>query len=268
MIKFNRGFFPVIIKGLVRPIIKFSLRYGISLQDLINAEKSVFVEEAVKFIKKSEEKINISKVSVLTGINRKEVDNLMKKNSKKEHKQKSGILNNVIGYWLTNKNFLTSQGKPKILTKGWDGTFSKLVHCVSSDLSPATILNELIRINAVVTTKQGLKLIVNSYNTIDDLPQTFDYLNDDINNLIMAVEENILADQPQNIHATTEFTNIPDKKIEDIRTWLLKEGEKFHSRVLKYLSKFDKDINKKQQQAKGKNTVVFSTFSRIYKNKD
>ena len=246
------------LRHLLRPVVKFCLRRSLSIQDLVEMAKTVFIEIAVEELKKRNKKINTSKLSVMTGLRRREVDRFYKE--KPVANDRTSIITKVIGKWSQNNKFSTKKGRARVLTyEGDNSQFSKLVRSISNDIKPGTVLSELERLAAIEKTSRGLKLIIDAYVPKNDPEEGYNLLAMDAEDLALAVEENIFdAPKIPNLHGTTEYDNIPSRHVPALKKWLLFEGSKFHQKVRAHIAKLDKNTN-----SKGNFRVVFGSFSRI-----
>lgn len=229
---------------LLRPLVRFWLNRSQSFQDFAETAKMVFVEVAEAEMKKSTDKVNPSRISVTTGINRAEVVRFFHKDKTPIEKAPS-VLGRVIGQWEQNKRFLTKTGRPKYLSyKGEASEFHSLVYSISAHLNPGTILFELERIGAVNKTEQSVKLESAHLSTANDPRATLEIVAGDMQSLLDAVLENIdrHKEKVKNHHHRTEYDNIYFKDIPAIRDWLWREGKLFHKRARDFISQFDKDV--------------------------
>lgn len=90
----------------------------------------------------------------------------------------------------------------------------------------------------------------------------------DASDLIASVSENVLSDpQIPNLHGKTEFDNVSPAEAASLRQWMLEEGTAFHKRVAKYLSQFDRDVNRRAS-AEGEGVrVAICSFSLVEETK-
>lgn len=257
----DRNLSRTLLMHVLRGAVKFAMRHGVRLPDFIESAKALFVEVARKDLEQQNAKPNVSKISVMSGVHRKDVQRLME--SRAPAQGQGDLITKIIGMWRTDKRFTTKNGTPRVLTyKSADSEFSKLVSSVSQDVNPGTVFFELSRTEAVTVTRDGLKLLVQSFVPKGDTEAGFKILSADYEDLARCVSENMLEDPsiPQ-LHARTEYDNVRPDSIQEIKQMLLKDGHESHARIRSYLSALDQDINP-DPRFKGKGIrVVFSSFS-------
>lgn len=251
------------LPGLMRPILELCLRHSIKLDELVEVSKRGLVEIAKRDIEAQGDSASGSRISVLTGVHRKDVSRL--DNNQHEVLESRNVSARVVGQWQQDKRFCSKAGKPRVLSaQGKASEFVKLVQSVSVDLNPYTVLYELLRVGAIERTAQGIKLRTRVYLPKGDLPQGFKLLSADLSDMLRAVEENLL-DPPvvPNHHIKTEYDNIPQQHAEKIRNWFYHEGSTFHQKARKFLASFDRDFSKQVAKNDGRLRVALGSFSRI-----
>jgi hypothetical protein len=234
---------------LVRPIARFCLRHSLQSQDLVEAVKIALLHAAEQELKKSNCKQNLSRLSVLTGLQRKDLRRLLA--LPEQSASAKGLLTKVIGAWQYQKPFCAAEGKPRALSlKQGDNQFEALVRGVSSDLNPGTVLFELERSKLVERKGETVHLLNSAYIPQKQLTQGFEMLAEDSQDLLCSVESNLFSlTGAVNLHARTEFDNIHPEAIPVIRRFLFREGRRLHSKVRKLLAKHDQDLHPRRDSS-------------------
>lgn len=251
------------LRAMLKPVMRFCIRYSISIQDVIESVKLTLIEAAREDLEHKNQEVNVSRLSASTGMHRREVMRIYREEESIEEPQ--GLIPRIIGQWQQDRRFTTKAGRARVLTvDGPDSEFKRLVRTVSNDLNPGTVLFELERIGAVERTREGLKLTTRAYIPRGNLTEGMALLGQDVADLIEAASGNILStDEAPNLHATTHYDNIGEHSVEEIREWLNREGSAFHQRARNFLSQFDLDITPSRHSGDGGVRVVIGTFGRI-----
>jgi hypothetical protein len=253
-----------ILIRLLRPIAQLALSSGIQLPEIEQALKLALLDAVSHEIYKSGGTPNVSRLSIASGINRREVSKLWKNHH--PNVNRLPILVRVIGLWQNSSKFINKNGTPRTLTyEGMKSEFFTLVASVSKDINPYTVLSELERAELVVKSKRGLKLTADAYQPTKDLEASLNILTNDQNDLLKAVGQNIFErEKIPNLHLRTEYDNIPETDLPKIRRWLLKEGVLLHRKIRKFLSSYDRDFSKKRAKNSSSSSaarVALSSFS-------
>ena len=230
---------------MLAPITRYCVKHSVKLQDIIETVKISCVSEAKQELAKQEKKVTAAALSAVTGIHRKDVARIFKR--KEPRKQGPSLITRVLGQWQADKRFTTKKGKPKTLSVGSaQSEFNILVQSVSVDVHSRTILEELVRIGAVQKSAQRVKLIKTLFMPRGQKKESYQMLSRDVKDLIYAVEENISSeDSLPHFHIRTEFDNVDIDELLNIKKWVLEQGDGFHTRMMKHLGQFDKDVNNK-----------------------
>ena len=236
---------PKIIRQLLKPLVRILLRRQVAFQEFLTLSKEVFVEIAREEILRSTQKINTSRIAALTGLDRKHVTSILHNCDASHDPEPTSVLARVIAQWTHNENFLTTVGSPRVLCfKGESSEFRQLVRTVSQALNPGTILFELKRANLVELTDAGIRLKHEVAWCGPDIERGLRILARDFELMAQAVEENLTTDQPiPHLHMRTEYDNVFLADLPMIRKWFAKQGDAFHKRARRYLSKYDKDLH-------------------------
>ena len=254
------------LHAILKPVIRYCLRHSIKLQDFVEIAKALYVESANDELQREGSEISISRLSIMTGVHRKDVPRLQS-NERTEQPFGADLSARVLGHWQTSRRFLTKNGKPKVLQiEGAESEFSALVQSVSREMNPYTVLFELERAGMVDRTTHGLRLKARSFITADNLDEGLHFLQTDSEDLIQAVEENLFSQQQiRNLHIKTEYDNIGETDLDSIRSWLLAQGEAFHAKARRFLATFDRDVNpkiSKRKEPSRRVRIALGTFSR------
>lgn len=248
-------------QGLLRPVVRFALRRSMKLHDLIELMKITFVQVAAEELEQDQERSSVSRISAMTGVHRKDVTRIQE--SEEPFRPSESIIAKVMGHWQTAHHFTTKNGKPRVLSiEGRHSEFAKLVESVNGgNLSAYAVLFEMERIGIVERTETGAKLIWRDYAPAPAVEEALTMLSEDTEDLFTAVDENVFhrSDIP-NLHLKTEFDEIPERAIPQIRQWLLEEGSKFHARARSFLAQFDRRSRSKSEK---KYRVAYGSFSAV-----
>lgn len=143
---------------LMGPLVRFLLRQGISFAEFSEVAKAVYVEVALKDFKVTGRKATRTRIAVMTGLTRKEVKRVIDEAIKERFELKTSFnrLGRVLVGWHTDADFTGPYGMPLELQYETgnpdEPTFAYLVKKHSGDMSPRSILDELIRVGAVQET--------------------------------------------------------------------------------------------------------------------
>ena len=260
--KLERKLLLTALRLVLRPVVRFCFRHSIKIQEIVELSKVAFLDLARAELAARGERVTDSRLSVMTGLHRRDVSRLAREEIRLD--KPIDLITKVIGQWQQDSRFVTKDGSPRALSTGADSSdFNELVRSVSRELNPATILCELERVGAVRWSKKHIKLVVEAYSPRGDVQAGFKILSDDIEDLMLAVEDNVIAGPAiPNLHSRTEYDRVRPDAVPEIRRWLLREGHALHEKARSFIAQFDQDVHPSDSY-KGKTVkVALCTFAR------
>ncbi|MFO1389811.1 DUF6502 family protein, partial [Cellvibrio sp.] len=141
-------------RHLMAPIVGILLRNGVTYKELANLCKQIYVQVATKEFGIRGRDTNLSRIALMTGIDRKEAARIKQelKNNEESEASQAGQdrMTRVLSGWHQDKDFLTHDGTPKPLSVDGDvNSFSQLVKRYGGDMPAVTILKEFKRCEIV-----------------------------------------------------------------------------------------------------------------------
>ncbi|MDJ0911532.1 MAG: DUF6502 family protein [Woeseiaceae bacterium] len=148
------------LRMLLKPLVRLLISQGVTHTDLSNAAKEVYVEMAIRHFMDTE-KINQSRIAVITGLTRKEVRRVLDKAQDRSRADEGfSRPGRLLAGWHSDPNFIGPYGVPLELPydAGPDEkrSFKQLVKIYGADMSPKAMLDILMSSGAVVEAEQGL----------------------------------------------------------------------------------------------------------------
>jgi len=188
---------------LLGPLIRILLRQGISFAEFSEVAKAVYVEIALKDFKVSGRRATRTRIAVMTGLTRKEVKRVIDEASNERYELKTNYnrLGRVLVGWHTDSDFTGPYGLPLELQYETgisdEPTFSTLVRKHSGDMSPRSILDELIRVGAVTETDLGwYRVLRRDYIPEAQGVHNFERAGNVIRNFLNTIDYNITKTAP------------------------------------------------------------------------
>ncbi len=183
---------------LMGPLVRILLRQGISYAEFSEVAKAVYVEVALKDFKVSGRKATRTRIAVMTGLTRKEVKRVIDEAVKERFELKTSFnrLGRVLVGWHTDADFTGPYGMPLELQYETgnpnEPTFSVLVKRHSGDMSPRSILDELVRVGAIRETDVGwFRVMRREYIPEAQGAHTFERTGVVVRNFVNTVEFNM-----------------------------------------------------------------------------
>ena len=142
------------IRGVLRPLVRFMLAQGLTYTILTDLLKSIYVEVALNEFKLEKKRQTDSRISLLTGVHRKDVKRLSEMLEADAPPPENVTLGaQLVAKWIGQAPYVDAGGHPIPLTRtakvGGEKSFESLVASVSKDIRSRAILDEWLRLEIV-----------------------------------------------------------------------------------------------------------------------
>lgn len=231
---------------LMRPLVRILLRNGISFRQFSDLVRWVYVDVAIEEFGIQGKKQTDSRVSVITGLSRKEVRQVktMQPPMDQAEVDTYNRAARVIAGWRKDPDYTAEDGSPKDLSlENDDQSFAELVKQYSGDVPPRAVLDELERVGCVARTKdRNIRLTADAYVPSGDTPAILSILGTDVSDLVSTIDTNLGA--PKNggfFQRKVAYDNLPVEAAEKFRRLSARESQKLLDRMDRWLSQHDRD---------------------------
>lgn len=232
---------------LFRPLVRVLLRNGVSYRTFADFAKWVYVDVATKEFGIEGRKQSTSRVSVITGLSRKEVKRMreLPRPDDTASVERYNRAARVIAAWRRESNFQDAEGNAApLLLEGTGATFSELVKRFSGDVPVRAILDELIRIGAVERLEDGrVGLLVRAYVPESSEADKLHILGTDVGYLISTIDHNLQADPMGPLfQRKVAYDNLPDEALPEFRELSAKRAQALLEKLDRWLAQRDRDV--------------------------
>ena len=262
------------IVRILRPLVRLLLRYGVSAGAFEELVRRVYVEVAERDFQVDGKKQTTSRISVITGLSRKEVAKLQKLPSIEDTDvdERYNRAARVVTGWLRDQRYRTKAGLPAVLPFEGKKSFSELVNKYSGDMPPRAVADELMRLHIIeVTRTNSLKLQTKGYVPQDSEVDKLQILGTDTADLIATIDHNLSHKQEEaKFQRKVSYDNVPVQYVEEFRKHSAKLSMDLLIKLDTWLAKRDRDANPKVK-GKGKARVglgIYMMEETIDKNED
>ncbi|MCE5264415.1 MAG: DUF6502 family protein [Deltaproteobacteria bacterium] len=247
----NRALSAAVVRILV-PLVRMLLRQGVSYGTFADLAKWVYVDVAMQEFGIDRRKQSTSRVSILTGLSRKEVTRVRQipRPDDLANAERYNRAARVIAAWRREADFLDADGRPALLSmSGRGATFSELARRFSGDVPARAILDELIRSGSVERLSDGLiRLCDRAYVPKASEIDKVHILGTDVGHLISTIDHNLEPapslplSQPL-FQRKVAYDNLPDEFLPRLRKMTARRGQAFLEKMDRWLAGHDRDTN-------------------------
>ena len=233
---------------LLRPLVTILLRNNVSHRTFAELAKLVYVEVANAEFGIAGKKQTTSRIAILTGLTRKEVQRLLAQSpdtepvSAKEYHRAS----RVITGWVRDPDFGNGKGHPHPLRmEGKRASFSTLVKRYSGDIPIRAMADELLRVGAVKQLKDGrICLLSREYIPQKGSVEKLQVLGSDTADLIMTIAHNLYQKPTKpRFQRKVMYDNVPVEAAREFQTLAAAQGQELLEAIDRWLAHRDRDVN-------------------------
>lgn len=234
------------VTTLLRPLVRLLLRNGIPYRTFSDIAKRVYVDVAMEEFGIPGRKQSKSRVSILTGLSRKEV--LRVRRLPAPDDMGAAALYNraarVIAGWVRDPRFNPESGQPIDLPFDGDAVcFRELVKSYSGDAPARAVLDELLRVGTVERTPDGkIRLLERSFIPKTGEIEKIGILGVDTSDLIATIDHNIQKTGDLFFQRKVCYDNLPSESLPEFRTIAASRAQGLLEYLDRWLSERDRDF--------------------------
>jgi len=240
---------------ILKPLVRILLRNGIAYGTFADISRKIFVDMGFEEARRRKQKMTVSNVSILTGINRKEVKRLKEALAFDTDNSllKFNRIVRVIAGWQHDEDFLDKDHEPKdLLLEGGNGSFTSLVRKYSGDMPVVAMLNALIDSGNIQVIDNGnIQLINANYLPSTDSEKKINILGIDAAEFIEVIDHNINIKQPEDAWFQRKASNMTVSK-----DALAKLKQRINKKAQLLLEDIDADFSENETNDDKKNCSV------------
>ena len=179
---------------LLRPLMRLLLRHSLPFSAFEELAKRAYLDVAMNDFAIPGKKPSISRASILTGLTRKDVQRLvgLSDDPREVPERHYNRAARVLTGWIRDPDFLNRNKQPRALEVDGDFGFAALVRRHSGDVPARAVLDELLRVGAVVERADGrLAPVARAYVPQRGEAEKLDILGTDVAGLIDTIDHNL-----------------------------------------------------------------------------
>lgn len=208
---------------VLAPVVRVMLAHEITLPMAIELLKRVFVEVAERDFKLDQKASTDSRISLITGVHRKDVKRLRELPDVQTNlPPKISLSSQIVAAWLTDPRWLTADGQPRSLprfgTSDENTSFDGLVASISQDIRPRSVLDEWLRLGVVtINGDDEVVLVSNAFIPRDGLKEKLAYYGHNLGDHAAAAADNVLSQNSPWFERSVHHNELSEEQIERLR---------------------------------------------------
>ena len=233
------------VTRVLSPLVRLLLRHGVSHAEFANWAKQAYISEASEHFGIDGKPPTVSRMAIMTGINRKEVKRIRELPSEvdtgvgKHHRAVR-----VVTGWLQDQEFLNSRGKPLVLRYGEPGdSFNQLVKRYGGDVPARAMLDVLVRVGTVEHQNGKVSLRHKGYVPHQSESALLDLFATSASDLLTTLEHNLHRTDQRRLQMSVAYDDVTTAGREEFRKLSAEKGMSLLKTLDRSLAAVDRDSN-------------------------
>ena len=212
------------LRRVLRPLVRLLTAQGITFPMLAEVLKQIYVDEAVRHFGLDGEPPSDSRVSLLTGVHRKDVKRLRQSPGDEGEAMPETVAlgAQLAAAWTTRKDLRDARGRPRPLprlaSQGGARSFEGLVASISKDIRARPLLDEWLRLGVVRIDEQD-RVVLRSGAFVPS--RGFDekafYFGHNLHDHIAAAGHNVRGEGPPFLERSVHYEGLDAASVAEIK---------------------------------------------------
>ncbi|EJM77776.1 DUF6502 family protein [Pseudomonas sp. GM55] len=218
------------LRHVMRPLVRLMLRKGVTYLVFADLLKEVFVEVADREFRLGDKAPTDSRISLLTGVHRKDVRRLRNTSDPASSTLPENITfgAQLVNAW-TSAPFCNDAGQPlplpRLASVGGDCSFDALVAKVSTDIRARVVLDEWLRLGVVrLDEQERVHLEAQAFVPQKGFDEKAAYLGHNLHDHACAAVHNLSSEGPAFFERSVHYDALAPMSVEALREAVANEG--------------------------------------------
>lgn len=216
------------LRRMLRPLVRALIEANVTFPAFVELVREAYVDVAFDQFAIDGKTPTISRVMVLTGVHRREVTRLAKRNRDVAPMPPSLSFGaRVLAKWCADADYLNAQHHPLPLPRSADSgqpSFNGLVASVSKDIRPKILLDEWLRLGVITIEKKLIHLRTAALVPSDGYEEKAYYFGRNLRDHIATAAHNLTGRQPALIDRAVYEDSLSDESLEAVRVLCEQRG--------------------------------------------
>ena len=208
------------LQMLMQPLASLSVARGMPFATVEEMLKKAFVDAARTAHSNAAAHRMVSRISTVTGLNRREVSRLTQSGSTDAPTRplRRSPATQVFTRWVAEPSLKTAKGKPLPLPRqGPAPSFEALARSVNRDVHPRSLLEELCRLGLVRIDGDTVHVVRESFVPKGDTDRMLGFLGSNVGDHLRAAVTNVLSDPPPHLEQAVFADELSQASLDEFR---------------------------------------------------
>ncbi len=242
------------LEALLAPLAQLAVAHGLPFPAAEELFKRAYVD-AARAMQTGAGQRDISRVSMATGLNRREVTRLTEERPTAATQRRSPATE-VFTRWRGDRSLHNKRGQPLPLPRqGAAPSFESLAQSVTRDVHPRSLLDELVRLGLVELSADGetVRLVRNAFVPRGDAIRMFSFLGSNVGDHLSASVANVLADAPPHFEQALFADELSAESLQAVRSLITAQWQALMQAVVPAVNAL-LDADREAAQTSGRRT--------------
>jgi hypothetical protein len=227
------------VELLLRPLARLFLEEGLVFGTAEELLKTAYVRVADAEYRLRAEPPTDSRVSVLSGVHRKDVHRIRHTPEDKPKAIALPFASEVVTRWISDPRYLDARGSPRVLPRAAEPpapSFDGLVRSISKDVRPRVLLDELVRLGVAGKTNDGgIEMLISAFVSRKDRGQKLFFFGRNMHDHLAACVHNLMGREPSMMEQNVFSFELSDASAEHVAEITRREWKEVAARLIRAL---------------------------------
>lgn len=218
------------LRHILRPLVRLLLSNGITYTAFCDHVRAIYVKVAEEEFKLPSKPQTDSRISLLTGIHRREVNRLRTEQpadiNLSEQASMSALLLTI---WNGRPEYLDEQGLPaplpRLASSGKSVSFESMVQSISKDFRPRVVLDEWLRQGIVTLDNEDrVHLCADAFVSPQDMEEKIYYFGQNVHDHLAATAHNLASNEPPFLERCVFYDKLTPESVKELADYSRQAG--------------------------------------------
>lgn len=211
------------VRHVLHPLVRLLLAQGLTYPWLADLLKGIFVDVADRDFPLAGKRQTDSRVSLLTGVHRKDVRRLRDEDGDRAARMPPAVSlgSQLVARWVTTPRYLDEEGMPiplaRLASQGGELSFEALVATVSKDIRARAVLDEWMRLGVALLDADD-RVILNSEAFVP--ARGFDekvfYFGQNVHDHLSTAVDNVIGIEPAQLERSVHYDTLTPQAVAEL----------------------------------------------------
>ncbi len=212
------------LRRVLRPLVRLMVARGVTYPYLSDLLKALFVDVAVKEFRIGDKAPTDSRVSLVTGVHRKDVSRLRAELNASDESAVPTVVSlgaQLVAVWMGSPRYLDAVGNPlplpRFVSEGGEVSFEALVASVNSDIRSRVVLDEWLRLGVVhMDDERRVCLNAQAFVPVEGFDEKAFYFGHNLHDHAAAAAHNLLGGNTPFMERSVHYDMLSAESVEKL----------------------------------------------------